>query len=435
MSILFLVPFFLLSCIDWFTPKHKIPPKPKDTTIYSIKTISSLASDERYIVLHENRLHDDVELLEAFMDHSVNWWEGTSSSWSHVLPVDKMYLKPDDQLLKGTSQFMESEYEVGPYRAGLSSFQEELIGALKRNPFSPASKGENDEGFSGNEQLFTFWFGIQLFKNPEQGELFRQVDPEAIKQLKGIIPKATNSWQGLTYQDAYHSWFRHPARMMALSYAYILAKGIEEETQAYIYMAKREKTQGDRNALDYLAEKYDQVLEQEWHLYEDYYESGARCCSFRPYHAIGFWLRRHVDGSAQALWFALLDILKEYDSDWIKELQNQYPSLELSWDSPQQLIADKTVFSPQNRAYLKINNLEKGFETVVDGYKVAGFTDQLILSPEKHQLTLLHCVQEKDKGYCDCMNFAVNMEPQKQTIITYSPENMEKCSPAGKPIP
>ena len=130
----------------------------------------------------------------------------------------------------------------------------------------------------------------------------------------------------------------------------------------------------------------------------------------------------------------MLGILKEYDSDWVVDLQKKYPKVEGIWDNPQQIISEKTIFSPENRSYLKIENIGVFFETVVDGYKISGFADQLVLPLEKHQITILNCLEEEEKGFCDCQHFEPKLEAKKQTTIEYKHETVEKCSSDGKPL-
>ena len=124
--------------------------------------------------------------------------------------------------------------------------------------------------------------------------------------------------------------------------------------------------------------------------------------------------RRHDDGSDLLLWNILLDVLQEYDGEWISTLEKKYPTVQNIWKTPPTITSNNSIFLSENRSYVKLNNIAAFFETVVDGHLQTGFSDHLVLTTGKHQITVLNCLEKDMTGYCECQTFDTNLEAKKQ---------------------
>jgi hypothetical protein len=80
---------------------------------------------------------------------------------------------------------------------------------------------------------------------------------------------------------------------------------------------------GGQDALDWLMERY-----QEW---LPAYPHQADGTSQTAQMAIGFWLRRGLDGTHTELWTGLRKVLLSYDREWFASLKTRYPAARVEW--------------------------------------------------------------------------------------------------------
>ncbi|MBD3242698.1 MAG: hypothetical protein GF331_19055 [Chitinivibrionales bacterium] len=71
------------------------------------------------------------------------------------------------------------------------------------------------------------------------------------------------------------------------------------------------------NALTYLAKRYGPDGNIGGHLHSSYgVDDSNTDHPFTPPMAMGFWLRRGIDGTDSVLWDGLSELMTRYDSDW-----------------------------------------------------------------------------------------------------------------------
>jgi hypothetical protein len=140
---------------------------------------------------------------------------------------------------------------------------------------------------------------------------------------ENLIPDKDTAVGGVPAQQVYDVVFARFFRMMAESYLYLIDSGkYERERKAYWRMARRSgKNRPD--GIEWLQGRYSGVLEQ--------YATSWDGTSMTPQMAIGFWLRRRIDGTDGELWVGLKKLLKRFDREWYGELAGKYSSKKIKW--------------------------------------------------------------------------------------------------------
>jgi len=120
---------------------------------------------------------------------------------------------------------------------------------------------------------------------------------------------------------------------MAESYVYLQRGGLfPTEQRAYLTAMKRKRFDG----IAYLQQRFAARLQG--------YSVPQNGSQFTPQMAIGFWIRRHTDGTAAELWKGLGLLLARYDSGWWSGLQA--PTLQASPPPPSRKNPPKKLKSP-----------------------------------------------------------------------------------------
>lgn len=139
-------------------------------------------------------------------------------------------------------------------------------------------------------------------KNGVQG--FGKYNSKMVAYLaKNFIPAPNDSITHTSNQVLYSVIFEQFARVLTGSYLYIEKKGFKEETAAYSAIFNTKK-----NGFTYLKETYKDVV-----LSEPFTFSFSE---MTPQIAIGFWLRRDIDGSKKEFWKGLSKVMYLYDKEW-----------------------------------------------------------------------------------------------------------------------
>lgn len=150
---------------------------------------------------------------------------------------------------------------------------------------------------------------------------FGYYNPEIVKWgHENLIPAADASVAGLPVQDIYDKVFSRFFRMMTESYLYLVDSGTyAQEMAAYMDMAEKKSQDG----LDWLQARYKSALPA--------YGAPWDGTTMTPQMAVGFWLRRGLDGTNQELWTGLKKVMKRFDAAWFSSLSKTYPSSEIEW--------------------------------------------------------------------------------------------------------
>jgi len=128
---------------------------------------------------------------------------------------------------------------------------------------------------------------------------------------------------GVTAQRVYDVVFARFFRLMTESYLYLVDSGkYESERRAYWRMAQqRGKNRPD--GIEWLQGRYADAL--------PHYATSWDGTAMTPQMAIGFWLRRRIDGTDSELWIGLKKLLKRFDREWYGSLKSEYGSKKIEW--------------------------------------------------------------------------------------------------------
>ncbi len=158
---------------------------------------------------------------------------------------------------------------------------------------------------------------VALLAAGERKKPFRFFNPELVKWgYQTLLPDPELIIAGTPAQVIYDKVFFRFSRMMTEAYVALLDSGrIDREKDAYWAFALKGKGDG----LDWLDARYKGWLpayDQEW--------DGTTMTG--PM-AIGFWLRRTIDGTADEVWIGLRQVLWAYDREWYSTLKARYSNL------------------------------------------------------------------------------------------------------------
>lgn len=135
-----------------------------------------------------------------------------------------------------------------------------------------------------------------------------------------LIPAQTDLIAGVPAQTIYSSVFSRFFRMMTESHLHLVQSGTyRQEMDAYWKMATKESQDG----IDYLQARYHGVLPD--------YGGSWDGTSMTPQMAIGFWLRRGLDGTSDELWTGLKKVMLRFDGQWYAGLRSTYTSNDIDW--------------------------------------------------------------------------------------------------------
>ena len=163
-----------------------------------------------------------------------------------------------------------------------------LIEKVSGVPFEkPYQSHEIKRPFVFVNPLFIQWVSDQLNVNPQQ------------------------TIHGYTLQTIYQTLFRPMVSTLVYSYLYLNYGQSMQQHQAQYSFAMLDK---NFNAIIYLQQKY-KTLEQIYSTQNQPY--------FPMYQAVGFWLRRGMDGSASIIWASMRSLIERFDSELSKVIQQK----------------------------------------------------------------------------------------------------------------
>jgi hypothetical protein len=155
--------------------------------------------------------------------------------------------------------------------------------------------------------------GLPVFlKEDTQGTGYSHYNPALVRWgHENLIPNPDDRVAGQPCKVLYQGIFRRFFRLMAESYVYLdRGKRWDKETRAYEKAMSRGK---DFDGIRYLEGRFAGALPA--------YAVGQDGTSFTPEMAIGFWLRRKMDGSAAETWTGLGKVMALYDEPYFRKLQ------------------------------------------------------------------------------------------------------------------
>ena len=139
---------------------------------------------------------------------------------------------------------------------------------------------------------------------------FGRYDPAVIDwALRALVPHPSQPFAGRSFQHVYDATFFRVVRLHALAYIELNTNlSLEREGKAYLQAMAKEP---DFYGVEWLNRRYPGVLSNAYPLDED----GTLLTA--PM-VMGFWLRRHLDGTETSLVTALGVVLRAYDPDFVR---------------------------------------------------------------------------------------------------------------------
>lgn len=181
--------------------------------------------------------------------------------------------------------------------------------------------GTTSKSYSDNAP-FGALSGLPLHSDQmDDSKPFGYYNPEIVEWGHShLIPDQDARIGGVPAQEIYDRVFSRFFRMMTESYLYLVDSGsYEREMSEYLSMA----TQKNLDGIDYLQARFQGKLPQ--------YGGAWDGTTMTPQMAIGFWLRRGLDGTSDELWTGLGKVMKRFDTSWYASLKTTYRSTDIDW--------------------------------------------------------------------------------------------------------
>ena len=157
---------------------------------------------------------------------------------------------------------------------------------------------------------------MKAYKRKWKKGSFSFINPKIIKWgISFLLPDPSNRIDGRSYQEVYDIVFKRFARLMTESYLFIKNKRNHEEEQLLYLKAMLGNRSFD--GIEYLDRRFKNNLSQ--------YDSHMKGTAFQPSHAIGFWIRRGIDGTDRILWNGLAKGMVLYDNFWFNSVKAKFP--------------------------------------------------------------------------------------------------------------
>ena len=151
---------------------------------------------------------------------------------------------------------------------------------------------------------------VTLEENKEYD--FNYYNPDFIAWgVENMVPDPENSIGGMLAREIYQNCYSRFFRLNTEAYLWLEQNGYEIHQGQYVDAMQNVDFEG----LNYLERRYRGELDH----YTD--EHTRYWGDWTPELAIGFWLRRGLDGTHDELWEGLMKVLETYDAEWLAEIQ------------------------------------------------------------------------------------------------------------------
>ena len=149
---------------------------------------------------------------------------------------------------------------------------------------------------------------------PNSSLKFASVNPDFIAYARqNLLPAPDQMIDGVAVQLAYDRVFQRFFRVMGLALIQTLeVQNIDTETRQYLAA-----TTAGTDGIEWLENHYGGFIGIAPESWDGTTMTGPM--------AVGYWLRRHADGSLAANWYGLRDVLQRYDPQWLSETLAQNP--------------------------------------------------------------------------------------------------------------
>lgn len=145
---------------------------------------------------------------------------------------------------------------------------------------------------------------------------FGRYNPAFVRWARAnLIPDPEDDLLGTSFRIWYRRVFARFFRLMAASYLFTRNQmDLAAVKQDYLTAAQGEEFE----ALSWLERRYGGALDE--------FFVPRNGTNFLPEMAIGFWIRRSLDGTDTEFAVALQDVLRRYDPKWFHRLQKEIPA-------------------------------------------------------------------------------------------------------------
>jgi bifunctional DNase/RNase len=224
----------------------------------------------------------------------------------------------------------ESDESLSIHGASYTRFMGGVRGVLYYGDLSPCLGRLVDveqKGYDDNDPIAAA-AGMSIYgEEMNDDQPFGFYNPELVKWgHENLIPDPELGVAGLTARSIYAVVFSRFFRLMAESRLWLIDKRkLKKEMKAYWKMAMDQKDLGG-DGLFWLQKRYRGKLPE--------YRVDWDGTSMTPQMAIGFWLRRGLDGTDEELWIGLKKVLTAYDAEFFASLKKKYKSKKIEWQTP-----------------------------------------------------------------------------------------------------
>ena len=220
---------------------------------------------------------------------------------SRRVRLENFYYPGIDEMAKWESLFKNEptvvtikDHDFGMYMGGSSGLRYYFFSACF----------ENGSDLEEEEAIYKYT-GIKPFtKKAKDKTEFNYVNPKFVKWIsENLIPDDDEILYGYEISALYDVVGQRYCRLLTETHESISYGNLDQVRSEYL----DSMATPDFEAVSYLNTKYGTF-------FPDY--ATTRDGQLKPETAIGFWIRRHIDGSEDELWKALTKIMRRYDEEW-----------------------------------------------------------------------------------------------------------------------
>lgn len=263
---------YVVSC----SPKLRVPEQPVPE-----KDLSDIALSEIYT----GALKDCYEYMFSKQGGSLDIHGKGYGKYTAGIKGMILYTN----LKNSVSRYLSSKSGVAPFRASGDFYSLKEI-----------------ESLAGGIPAFRSGSQFEAFGKWTDGKQdFNRYNPAMVSWgITNLIPSPGTNIAGIRAQEIYNGIFSRFFRMMALSHSYLEKNNYNKECRLYGEQLGMKSFDG----LRYLEQRYSGKLPE--------YDKAENFSSMTGPMAIGFWLRRRMDGTDAELWNGLNKLLQTYDTQW-----------------------------------------------------------------------------------------------------------------------